>query len=230
MTYGIFVSLLPGVQACLHCRGLFLKLHAVQRVVVFIDYQNAFRGARGLFFEGEPQNVSAGQFDPLGLGLLLVKRGLPGRELREVRVYRGLPNPTKDPTGHSAARSQIRHWQKDSRVVVVTRPLRYPKANEKATAPSEKGIDVQLAVDFATMAVRQRYDIGVLFSRDTDLLPPLEFVFSVDVTARCEVASWRSGENHLGRLTIGNQLPYCHWLSAEDFALIADPTDYRKRS
>ena len=202
----------------------------MQRVIVFIDYQNAFRGARDLFFGGEAQSVSAGQFDPLRLAQLLLTRGLPGRVLSEVRIYRGLPNPTKDPTGYSAARSQIRHWQKDSRVVVVTRPLRYPKANEKATAPSEKGIDVQLAVDFATMAVRQRYDIGVLFSRDTDLLPPLEFVFSEDVSARCEVVSWRSGQNHLGRLAIGNHLPFCHWLSAEDFALIADPTDYRKRS
>jgi len=202
----------------------------MNRVILFIDYQNAFRGARDLFYDGQSIPATAGQFDPLLLGQLLVERGLPGRELREVRIYRGLPSPTKDPTGYAASRSQIRQWEKDSRVAVVTRPLRYPTAHETATPPSEKGIDVQLAVDFATMAVRQRYDIGVLFSRDTDLLPPLEFVFSVDVNARCEVASWRSGENHLGRLTIGNQLPYCHWLSAEDFAAIADTTDYRRRS
>ncbi len=202
----------------------------MHRVILFIDYQNAFRGARDLFYDGQSIPATAGQFDPLLLGQLLVERGLPGRELREVRIYRGLPSPTKDPTGYAASRSQIRHWQKDPRITVITRPLRYPKSTGRETKPSEKGIDVQLAMDFATMAVRGQYEVGMLFSRDTDLLPPLEFVFSSDVDARCEVATWRNGKVHYGRLTIGNQLPYCHWLSAEDFALIADPTDYRKRT
>jgi hypothetical protein len=40
----------------------------------------------------------------------------------------------------------------------------------------EKGIDVALAIDFVTMAVRGEYDVGVIMSTDTDLKPALEAV------------------------------------------------------
>jgi NYN domain len=58
-------------------------------------------------------------------------------------------------------------------VTVVQRPLRYPKAwpAEKA---QEKGVDVALAVDFVVMAVTRVYDVGILVSTDTDLVPALE--------------------------------------------------------
>lgn len=199
----------------------------MERVVLFIDYQNAFRGARDMFSEESNPSSHKGQFDPLALGELLASRSPNQRELLEVRIYRGLPSSSRDPRGYAAARAQIAHWQTDSRVTVVTRPLRYPKPEWPADLkPTEKGIDVQLAVDFATMAVREQYDTGILFSRDTDLLPALEFVYSKSVVARCETASWRNGNKPHGRLTIGKFQPFCHWVDAADFALIEDATNY----
>jgi uncharacterized LabA/DUF88 family protein len=79
------------------------------------------------------------------------------------------------------------------------------------------------------MAVRGEYDYGILVSRDTDLKPPLEFVMSNDVAAHCEVASWRGSEPYSQRLAIAKGLPYCHWISAQDFAHIEDTTDYSRR-
>lgn len=60
------------------------------RVVVFLDYQNVYRGARGLFYTWDAP-AAAGQVDPLLLGTLLAARGGPDRELYQVRVYRGVP-------------------------------------------------------------------------------------------------------------------------------------------
>lgn len=202
----------------------------MERVILFIDYQNAYRGARDIFFGAGNHPSANGQFDPLKLGLMLASRSRVERELVQVRVYRGLPNSTRDPRGHAAARSQISLWQQDPRVVVITRPLKYPRGNNPdGLKPTEKGIDVQLAVDFATMAVRAEYDTGILMSRDTDLLPALEFVSSTDVRARCETASWRQEGRHFGRLTIGNSLPYCHWIDAVQFAEITDETNYGRQ-
>jgi len=58
---------------------------------------------------------------------------------------------------------------------VTARPLRYPW-DDLASKPEEKGIDVQIALDFVMMAVRGEYGVGVLMSGDTDLLPALEEV------------------------------------------------------
>lgn len=180
-----------------------------------------------MFYGSSERPASHGQFDPLKLGELLASRGLNERQLFGVRIYRGLPNAERDPRGHAATRSQIAHWQQDPRVTVITRPLKYPPAKDaRDQSPAEKGIDVQLAIDFATMAVRMEYDTGILLSRDTDLLPALEFVASADVRARCETASWRNGTKRHGRLTVGNFQPYCHWIEAQDFASIADDTNY----
>ncbi len=93
----------------------------------------------------------------------------------------------------------------------------------------EKGIDVALAVDILRLAaVEGSYDVGVVFSGDTDLAPAIEAVQEL----RCghvEVAAWRGGG---GRLRIdGTSRPWCHWLSEEDYHAVLDSTDYgRSRS
>lgn len=194
----------------------------------FIDYQNAYRGARSAFFDHDLDPHWRGQFDPLKLGELLTSRGNTPRELHQVRVYRGLPSSKSDSKGYGAARAQISRWLVDPRVQVFTRPLRYRDIEGRVQA-AEKGIDVQLAVDFTTMAVRKEYEIGILVSRDTDLKPALEFVMSNDVRALCEVSSWRADKSGRDRLEISNGRPFCHWIGPEDFADIADSFDYSRR-
>lgn len=80
----------------------------------------------------------------------------------------------------------------------MTRPLRYPQgwpgASLPGEKPGEKGIDVALTMDFAVMAVRRQYEIGIIFSTDTDLKPAIEFVSDLglegnDGMPRAEVAA-----------------------------------------
>jgi hypothetical protein len=112
---------------------------------------------------------------------------------------------------------------------VITRVLHYPRGwpNER---PIEKGIDVALAVDFVAMALLGRYEVGILMSTDTDLKPALEAVagFAGTPYPRGEIAAWShpKGRNS-PRLSIKGTRLWCHWLRADDYDAVADPTDYR---
>ena len=112
-------------------------------------------------------------------------------------------------------------------VKVISRPLRYP-ADWPANPAQEKGIDVALAVDFVTMAVRREFDIGVLMSTDSDLLPALEAVVGLSGRPypRCEVAAWSRPGAYSRRLRVAGAKVWCHWLRPEDYAAAADLSDY----
>lgn len=73
----------------------------MDRVVVFMDYQNVHGWARRQFlpFGADP---SDGHVFPLKIGELLTGRRRRESELMEVRVYRGRPNPERQP-GAAAA-------------------------------------------------------------------------------------------------------------------------------
>ena len=198
----------------------------MDRVCVFVDYQNVFGTARQCFHR-PPYWSSDGQVDPVRLGELLAARRLRPSFLSQVRVYRGLPDATRQPEQYAANERQARAWSKDSRVHVVRRPLRYP-ASWPRERPQEKGVDVALAVDFVRLAVQGAYDAGIVMSTDTDLLPALEAADTIrTVGVRIEVAAWfGNGANR--RLAIGNQRPWCHHLRRDDYLAVRDVTDYRE--
>jgi hypothetical protein len=114
-------------------------------------------------------------------------------------------------------------------VVLRTRTLRYPGAWPKVDA-EEKGIDVQLAIDFAMGLLRDEFDVGVIFSTDTDLLPALEA--GVELAAKenrshPEVAAWgRVGEKGRKRLDLRGTPLRCHWMDWQDYQACEDRTDY----
>ena len=96
------------------------------RVVVFLDYQNVYMGARACFHSRiEPH--WCGQIDPLKLGLHLAADSPFDREHVGVRAYRGLPDGTFDPKGFGACTRQCAIWEQDSRVSAILRPLSYPR-------------------------------------------------------------------------------------------------------
>ena len=152
------------------------------------------------------------------------------RELDQVRVYRGRPDSQKDPRGYGANLRQCTRWEKDPRAKVVWRTLRYPQ-NWPQEKEEEKGIDVALAIDFVTMAVRGEYDVGGIMSTDTDLKPALEAVAEMggNPYPRAEVAAWSTPEQHSRRLSIPGRRLWCHWLAENDYRAVADPTDYTLR-
>ncbi|OHV35623.1 NYN domain-containing protein [Pseudofrankia sp. EUN1h] len=108
-------------------------------------------------------------------------------------------------------------------MTVIRRQLRYPKGWPVDPA-QEKGIDVALAVDFVRLACTDDYDVGILFSRDSDLIPALEAVRDLEAgKTHVEVATWKGSS----RLRFpDSQLPWCHYLSAEDYEACRDDTDY----
>jgi NYN domain len=151
-----------------------------------------------------------------------------------VRVYRGLPDGSLDPKGHSAASRQIDIWRQHPQVQVFPRPLSYPQGwpdrSLPGEKPREKGIDVSLAIDFVVGAVTNEYDVGILMSTDTDLKPALEAVTAlagVRVFPRAEVAAWSGDGMRNRRLSIPGSKPlWCHWCDKTTYAAVCDHTDY----
>jgi uncharacterized LabA/DUF88 family protein len=197
------------------------------RLVIFLDYQNVYSIARA-YFHPALAPAQAGQIDPLRLGEAIATKS-SDRELAQVRVYRGRPDSEKDPRGYGANLRQCTRWERDPGVKVIWRTLRYPR-NWPEEKEEEKGIDVALAIDFVTMAVRGEYDVGVIMSTDTDLKPALEAVGEMggNPYPRAEVAAWSTPEQHSRRLSIPGRRLWCHWLDEPDYRSVADPTDYTR--
>ena len=209
-----------------------------QRVVVFIDAQNVYEGARETFFatlqsDGRYRVVGSrtlGQVSPLKLGQLIASKkpfGYEGenRVLKEVRVYTGRA-AAKDSKTYAANRRQFAAWEKDG-IVVKARTLRYPHDWPKSRA-EEKGVDVALAVDLVVMAVENEYDTGVVVSTDTDMLAAIEHaVTRPGITI--EAAAWRNGSRKELSMTDGSHL-WCHRLFKADYDSVADYRDYNVAS
>ena len=191
-----------------------------ERLVLFIDYQNAYRRARNVFFPN-PQSGRDGHLKPMDLGQLIANRGGPGGTpytLSEVRVYSGRPIPQMGMRTFSAHQKQSQSWRLAG-AIVIERELRYLQGQ-----PQEKGIDVALAVDFVRLAIQGDYDVGVVMSTDNDLLPALETVRDHGPPGcRVEVAAWDAKRQdqrlYLPRL-------WCHWLDQTDYTAVEDRTRY----
>jgi hypothetical protein len=198
---------------------------SAQRVAVFIGYRDVYEGARRAFFS-RSTDPADGQVQPLRLGFMLKGIGDANRRLSAVRVYRGMPSSQHDPEGFTTAGRQIAAWKKQGLVTVTTRPLDY----RDPTHPGVKGIDVRIALDVVVMALRNEYDVGILFSRDTDLLPALEV--AVDLGRSIEVAAWKplAAPPHRLRFDPARRLGQqrCHLLTLADLERVRDPTDYSR--
>lgn len=222
-------TLLPVVLGNLDWRGLFVAGGTVSaRVVVFLDWQNVYKGAREVFC-----SVSAphwqGQVDPVALAQHLAADSPFDRHLHQVRIYRGRPDATLDPRGYGACLRQVAAWERSPLVQTTMRTLRYPQGwpttSRVGERPQEKGIDVALAIDFVVMAVRGEFDVGILMSTDTDMKPALEVV--ADMTGpRVDVAAWSAPGRHNRRLAIASRNLYCHWVGKDIYDQIADSTNY----
>ena len=208
----------PGLAGIFSARGSAETVP--DRVAVFIDYQNVHGWARRKFL---PVNAhpADGHIDPLRLAQLLVSRRRNPSTLSAVRVYRGRPNPVYQQASAAANDRQTSDWERSNLVEVIRRPLRYP-TDWPDTPAAEKGIDVAIAVDMVRLAMQKTYDAAILVSSDTDLMPAVEVLYALRL-AHVEVAAW-SGAN---RLRFPNsQLPWCHYITAQQFRTLEDHTDY----
>ncbi|MDQ2743321.1 MAG: NYN domain-containing protein [Chloroflexota bacterium] len=201
-----------------------------QAVVVFLDYQNLYMSARETFYPprqpGDPPLPwIEGQFDPLKLAQRIVARALTTnpRHMKQVRIYRGEP---RFGVASKAFNKQVLSWKQSPLVEVVSRPVR----RQPSGKTEEKGIDVRLTVDFISMAITRQYDIGILMSEDTDLVPAIEAALALPPATGviCEVAAWKPMNGYARRLNVPGTSLWCHFMSEADYRTVADPTDYTR--
>ncbi|GAA4162070.1 hypothetical protein GCM10022251_42430 [Phytohabitans flavus] len=199
--------------------------------MLFIDYQNVYRGARECFHPEADAPSIAGQISPILLGEHIVATSPFDRELAGVHIYRGRPDATRDPRGNAACARQVEAWTRDPRATVIARPLRYPRGwphrCQPGEKPQEKGIDAALVADFVQLAWEDQYDVGVLMSTDTDLKPALEKV-AARAGKRVEVAAWRGEGRYNQRLSIDSARLWCHWLDRKVYEQVSDTTNYSR--
>ena len=193
--------------------------------MVFIDWENTYRSARRAFCDDGTDPYVEGQIHPMALAEHVVNDSPYPRTLAGVRIYRGRPEETKQPEAYAANRRQAAAWERAG-CDVFLRTLRYPEPWPEQRA-EEKGVDVQLAIDFVTMAHTRAYDVGVLVSVDTDLKPALEAVYAIDGPI-AETAAWRSpNEEWSPRLSLGPERTiWCHWLDEACYSKMRDTTPY----
>lgn len=198
------------------------------RVIVFIDGQNMYRGARRAFFRDNDRTAPSapnicGQFHPRALAELLVARrssGRDGRGLAQVRIYRGQPDGYIDRIGHAASERQVQVWR-ESGVEVFQRPLQYLSGRP----PQEKGIDVAIAVDLVRLAHDDSFDVAIVCSTDSDIAPAIETVID-EVGKTVEVAGWRDRSYGQRIFIPGRDQLFVHWLYRDNYEQVADTTRY----
>lgn len=125
----------------------------------------------------------------------------------------------------------MRFWGAQAAVEPVTRALKYyptgfDRWGNTTWEGREKGIDVLLALAMVQGAMRDEFDVAVLVSADTDLVPALEAVCALG--KRCEVATWQGRAGNRSRLSVPSRNLWCHWLKEPDYRSVEDTTDYTR--
>ena len=191
----------------------------MDKVAVFLDYENVHRTGHQLYAGvGQPRYETV--VDPLKVAERLVQKRKNGGELQSVFVYRGRPVPEYQPKPASANDIQAAAWAEDSRVHVLRRDLKYDFDDDGSFVAREKGIDVALAVGLTEGALDHAFDVAIVFTSDTDLLPALELVYRRRLV-HLEIACWTNAKPLWFpdgmRATPPRHMPYCHFLNQDDF-------------
>lgn len=243
---GTLVKYPPSSGASLSAGIIISSPSRVERLHIFIDYQNCYRTARRAFGFENSLGIY-GQFDPLALAILLARRRAPllnhslptATKIDSISIYSGIPAKRMDLYGFNRCRRQFDAWRSlDSRISVISRELRYFKSPEIEggfTTGQEKGIDIALAIDFVGEAMTGGMDVGLLFSADSDFKPVLSLLKKKNLPIVAEVAAWKTDHQPQGGRKVYSQrlssdenpkLPFCHWLSLADYSTIRDLKDY----
>ncbi len=180
------------------------------RTSIVVDYQNVHLTGHGLFASTRHLPKHDTLVDPLLFAgqLLRVRNSLqqPGMAratLRRVLVYRGQPSPEHNSKGYARNQAQKAQWERDRRVRVTLRPLKYEyerdangriatdPAGEKIVKgpPREKGVDVLCALAAVREAQDSATDLVILATSDSDLAPALDEVRGLG-TAKVETFCW----------------------------------------
>lgn len=195
-------------------------------VMVFIDYQNTHMSGHRSFC-GAFEELKDCTIHPVLLSDEIVRVRPPGGVVKGVRVYRGRPDPRREQRLAQVFDRQMSAWQRDQRVIVKKRQLTYPEKWGQPGCierPREKGVDVSLAVDLVTMAHAGGFDVAVVVSRDTDLIPAIEAAMDLG-SIRVESVTWE-GASHLRVNTRDGLKHVSHRLGRESWERCIDAAHY----
>jgi uncharacterized LabA/DUF88 family protein len=196
----------------------------MRRVAVYIDSMNCYNHAREAFHQ--PTDPSRyGELRPRAFAEMLVEKGDAGDSLVHIGTYRGQPDSRKDPKTAAAFMRQRQAWIDDCGPVLRarSRPMRY-LAWRPLSEAEEKGVDVQFAIDAMTMGLLGDYDLAILATCDTDLLPVVEglqILKEKSGTPDVAVIGWAGTSQHL-------EIPNVpiRWIGRRDYEVVRDRTDY----
>lgn len=182
---------------------------ATLRAVVVIDYQNVHLTGHCLFAISKHLPRHESLVDPLNFANQLIQArnhaqhpGMDHASLSKVIVYRGQPSAVHDPKPYARNQAQKAHWERDQRVQVHLRPLKYRYEYDNSGRPltdsdgkrivigkDEKGVDVLCALAVVREARDPNCDLVILASQDTDLEPALDEALALQ-TAKIETVCW----------------------------------------
>lgn len=202
------------------------------RVGVYIDYSNVYSGARDAFMLDSAQGYR-GNVNPMHLAKRVAFNAPDGssrrdtHELRLVKVFRGAPDPGKNPFGALQEAKRAYFWER-SGAEVFRHTLDYGQGD-----PVEKGVDVRLTTELLFDVLNDKMDLAVLISADKDYRHALIKVRDLGKVT-IEVASWQAipGGRAVGRIELRPERPDegevpCHLLTRHDFGKLEDKIDYR---
>lgn len=219
------------------------------RAAIIIDYQNVHLTGHGRFDATRYGPKHEALVDPLHFAhqLLHVRNsrqrdGMPHAVLRYVDVFRGEPSPDHAPQAHSRNQAQKAQWERDKKVSVTLRPLKYryqrdadgrplrdPVTGIKIPSepPQEKGVDVLCALALVRRAQCADVDLVILASQDTDLVPAIDEVLTLG-TAKVETCSWFAPKQPSAELrpTDSGTRIWNTRLNEANFLKCLDHTDY----
>ncbi|MGH7867270.1 MAG: NYN domain-containing protein [Candidatus Dormibacteraceae bacterium] len=221
---------------------------AALRAVVVMDYQNVHLTGHGLFAVSKHRPLHESLVDPLHFANRLIrtrnlnqKLGMDHASLSKVLVYRGQPSSEHDPKSYARNQAQKSQWERDPRVAVHLRPLKYryeyddfghavvgSDGKRIIRGKDEKGVDVLCALALVREARQTNVDLVVLASHDSDLEPALEEALSLH-SAKIETFCWfdRSRPNRTRQLRpSGGRTVWNTRLGETEFRNCWDGTDY----
>ena len=200
-----------------------------KRTIAFIDGQNLFHNARNAFGYNFPN------YDVQKLARAVCAQH--AWTLQRVQFYTGVPSITDNAFWHGFWANKLAMMGRRG-VVVYSRPLVYRTKNIAVpsfgnytfSSGEEKGIDVRLALDTLDAALRNEFDVALIFSQDQDLSELSSLIRRVASVQNCwlkiasafpdaPTASNRRGINHTD---------WCPIDKATYDACI-DPRDYRPK-
>jgi hypothetical protein len=217
------------------------------RASVVMDYQNVHLTGHELF--GAPKHFDKHEtlIDPLlyAQQLLRVRNakqrpGYPPAVLGRVLVYRGQPSDEHDPGPYAYTQAAKAQWERDPRVKVTYRPLKYYyeygadnrplvdiSGKKRYSHKQEKGIDVLVAMAVLREARMPDTGLVILASTDTDLAPVLDEACALHL-AKIETVSWWSPDHRNQQLRADRVQVWNTRLNEDDFVRARDLTDYWK--